>query len=124
IRDTAPRWAPDGKHVAFVRAVEKDGKVQPAQLYLIDMRGGEARAITTLPRGAGAAVWSPDGRTIAFTASTAQDSQDGLDGQDRKNTSDVKVITRAVYRANGTSGYVDTEHHAHIFTMSLGGLTP
>src|SRR5262249_39364092 len=29
IRDTAPRWSPDGKRVAFVRAVEKDGKPQP-----------------------------------------------------------------------------------------------
>src|SRR6185295_8736666 len=27
-RDTAPRWAPDGKQIAFVRAVEKDGKAQ------------------------------------------------------------------------------------------------
>ena len=26
IRDTTPRWAPDGKRLAFVRSVEKDGK--------------------------------------------------------------------------------------------------
>src|SRR3954466_732517 len=32
MRDTAPRWAPDGKQIAFVRAVEKDGKAQPAQI--------------------------------------------------------------------------------------------
>src|SRR2546421_6815887 len=33
IRDTSPRWAPDGKQLAFVRANEKDGKTQPSQIY-------------------------------------------------------------------------------------------
>jgi len=121
VRDTSPRWAPDGKQLAFVRAVEKDGKAQPAQIYLLDTTGGEARPITSLPRGAGAPVWSPDGQSLAFTASSGQEGRDGQDGQDGKNKSDVKVITRAVYRANGTPGYVDTEHHSHIFT--IGGLS-
>jgi len=146
IRDTSPRWAPDGKQLAFVRAVEKDGKAQPAQIYLLDTTGGEARPITSLPRGAGAPVWSPDGQTLAFTASTGQEGREGPafapqgapaglaeargqnaasgGGQEGKTVSDVKVITRAVYRANGTQGYVDAEHHAHIFTLSFGGQTP
>src|SRR6266540_1182801 len=46
VRDSSPRWAPDGKRLVFVRAVEKDGKAQPAQVYLLDMGGGEARALT------------------------------------------------------------------------------
>src|SRR6185436_15336141 len=118
IRDTSPRWAPDGKQLAFVRATEKDGKAQPAQIYLLETSGGEARPITSLPRGAGAPVWSPDGKTIAFTASTGREGQEGREKtQSEQKTqstettqSDVKVITRAVYRANGTSGYVDNEH--------------
>ena len=34
-----------------------------------------------------------------------------------EHKSDVEVVTRAVYRANGNPGYVDNEHHAHIFTV-------
>ena len=57
-QDTNPRWSPDGSQLAFNRSVEKDGKPQPGQLWLISIRGGEARALTDLPKGAGAAAWS------------------------------------------------------------------
>ena len=115
IRDTAPRWAPDGKHLAFVRSIEKDGKTQPGQLYLLAMDGGEARPLTDLPNGTSSAVWSPDGKALAFNASTGPEEKK-TEGEPK---SDVKVITRAVYRANGNPGYVETETHSHIFTLAL-----
>src|SRR5262245_8326137 len=34
IRDNSPRWSPDGRRLAFVRAVEKDGRPQPAQIHV------------------------------------------------------------------------------------------
>src|SRR3989441_450275 len=125
IRDTSPRWAPDGKRIAFVRAIEKDGKVQPAQIYLLAMDGGEARPLSELANGAGSPVWSPDGKMLAFSSRTGQEGQDGQErreGQEGKDTphkSDVKVITRAVYRSNGNPTYVELEKHGHIFTVSV-----
>jgi dipeptidyl aminopeptidase/acylaminoacyl peptidase len=114
-RDTTPRWAPDGKRIVFIRAVEKDGKPQPGQLYLLQMDGGEARPITDVSGGAGNPVWSPDGARIAFTSATKPD--DSKPAPDHK--SDVEVVTRAVYRANGNPGYVDNDHHAHLFTCEV-----
>ena len=126
IRDTTPRWSPDGKRIAFVRSVEKDGKVQPGQIYLLQMDGGEARAVTDVTSGAAGPVWSPDGKQIAFTSSTgvedAKTSDDPKPAPERK--SDVEVVTRAVYRANGNPGYVDNAHHSHIFTVGSDPVAP
>src|SRR5512134_1990560 len=55
--DSAPRWSPDGRWLAFNRVLEQDGKPQPAQIWLLPSAGGEARALTDLPRAAGPAAW-------------------------------------------------------------------
>ena len=113
-RDTAPRWSPDGRTIAFLRAGEKD----PAQIYLLSMAGGEGRKWTDLPRGAGAPHWSPDGRTIAFTSDTnANDIAEKKDKKDEKK-SDVRVITRAIFRFNG-AGFLEFDHADHIWTVGV-----
>src|SRR5439155_6653099 len=91
--------------------------------------GGEARPLTDLPRGATAPMWSPDGRTIAFSASaTADDFRKAQEGREKqegpeKGTSehktDVKVITRAVYRANGNPNFLEPDRHTHIWTARV-----
>ncbi|MEX2663435.1 MAG: S9 family peptidase [Vicinamibacterales bacterium] len=124
-RDSAPRWSPDGGHLAFVRAAEQDGKVQPPQIYVLSMAGGEARAVTDIPHGAGNPVWSPDGRTLAFSSRAKPDdlTPKKADDKDAKpeRKSDVRVITEPVYRANGVPGfgYVDRDRPAQIWTVAL-----
>ncbi len=115
-RDAAPQWSPDGKMLAFVRSSEKDAKPQPGQIYLLAMDGGEARPLTDLPKGAGGPVWSPDGRTIAFSSTTV--SKDFDKKKDGEEKSDVRVITKAVYRFNGT-GYLEPDRPGHIWTVDV-----
>lgn len=125
-RDTTPRWSPDGTWIAFVRPNDKD----TPQLHLLPMAGGEARALTDLPRGAGAPVWSPDGKTVAFTSTTLpadlKKPEPKAEGAPPARKSDVKVVTRAVYRANGNPTYVDPERRSHIWTVTVSekGDTP
>src|SRR5262245_66560005 len=65
-RDTTPRWSPDGKYLLFVRTPEVSGRLEPPQLFMLAMAGGEPFQFTTLPRGAGGPQWSPDGKMILF----------------------------------------------------------
>jgi dipeptidyl aminopeptidase/acylaminoacyl peptidase len=112
--DSSAQWSPDGKVLAFLRATEKDGKPEPPQIYLLAMEGGEARALTDIPKGAGAPVWSPDGRLLAFSSTTL--AKDFEKKKDDTPESDVRVITRAAYRQNG-EGYVDPERPGHIWIV-------
>ena len=58
-----PAWSPDGKQLAFVRAVE--GK---PQIFLLSFDGGEPIQFTHFKYGAGTPKWSPDGRKILFSS--------------------------------------------------------
>ncbi|NJN18445.1 MAG: S9 family peptidase [Oscillochloris sp.] len=67
-RDSSPVWSPDGGRIAF--RSNRDGK---AQLYVIPVDGGEARAVTNMEQGVGGEpIWSPDGSRLAFTAANAE----------------------------------------------------
>jgi dipeptidyl aminopeptidase/acylaminoacyl peptidase len=59
--DSSPRWAPDGRSIAFLS--DRDGA---AQLYLLPMSGGEADKLTDRKESIGAFRWSPDGTRIAL----------------------------------------------------------
>jgi dipeptidyl aminopeptidase/acylaminoacyl peptidase len=123
LRDTSPRWSPDGARLAFSRVVDKDNRPQPPQIYVMTMAGGEARAVTDIPRGAANPAWSPDGRTIAFSSGTKPEELTKTEKkpEDQPRESDVRVITEAVYRANGVPGfgYVDRDRPAQIWTADV-----
>lgn len=59
-----PAFSPDGKTLAFTRAV--DGK---PQIFLLPLTGGEAHQLTKFSYGASAPKWSPDGNRIVFASS-------------------------------------------------------
>ena len=62
-RDGDPRWAPDGRTLAFV----SDRSGSP-QVWVLDTAGGAARSLTASPTGASGPAWSPDGGAVAFVA--------------------------------------------------------
>ena len=126
-RDTTPRWSPDGNYLAFVRTPEIQGRTEAPQLFMLAMSGGEPFQFTSLPRGAGGPQWSPDGQSLLFYNSATPEeiakaapknpSQPAPSPTPAERESDVRVINRAVYRANGT-GYLDFKHPQHIWVVT------
>ena len=130
LRDSSPRWSPDGKYLAFVRVPEKDGRPDQPQLFMLSMEGGEAFQFTSVTRGAGNPQWSPDGKMISFSnGATAEEiakaaprpspqpSTSPTPAPSPERETDVRVITRAVYRSND-SGYLDFKHPGHIWIVN------
>jgi dipeptidyl aminopeptidase/acylaminoacyl peptidase len=61
--DTAPRWSPDGKQIAFLS--DRDGTMQ---VWVISADSGEARKLTDSKTPVRDHAWSPDGEWVAFLA--------------------------------------------------------
>ncbi|MFK0248199.1 serine hydrolase [Amycolatopsis azurea] len=103
--DMAPKWAPDGTRIAFLRA--QDG---PPQVWFLPSSGGEAEQITELPLGAGAPVWSPDGGQIAFSAAV------DLAGDEPAPNAPV-VADRLDFKADGAGLIKTIRKHLHVLDV-------
>lgn len=130
-KDTAPRWSPDGRLIAFLsdRHADRDrgrageaappGTVTTSQLYLLPLAGGEPRRVTALPHGAGPAVWAPDGTAIAFRA--AVDAPAGSRGPSAA-ASRPRVVTRAQYKDDGFGYTFDRRHQIFVLRLRDGAV--
>ncbi len=78
-------------------------------------RGGEPQQLTTLPLGAGAPVWSPDGSSIAFAAATDMLADEGEDDAARAKRAAAPIVAdRLDYQADG-AGFIRTiRKHVHV----------
>jgi len=110
--DTAPRWSPDGRTLAFL--ADRDGG---NQLYLLPLAGGEPRRVTALRHGAGPAVWSPDGTRIAFRAEVDAHAEPG------EGASRPRAVTRAQYKGDGFGYTFDRRHQLFVLTPADGRVT-
>ncbi|WP_285724734.1 S9 family peptidase [Psychromicrobium xiongbiense] len=97
--DSAPRYAPDGTLLAFLRPV--DGK---AQLHVLDARGGESTQVTDAPLGVADFDWSPDSKLLAYTAAVPEDGRYGTVTGVGAEAEAPRLLSTPVYRLNG-AGY-------------------
>jgi tricorn protease len=62
-RNDQPKWSPDGKHIAFVS--DRSGR---DEVWISDPEGRAPKKITDLDNEKGALVWTPDSKSLFYTA--------------------------------------------------------
>jgi len=118
---TSPAVSPDGRRVAFLRAV--DGT---KQVHVLDLGGGEARPVTTFPLGAGSPLWLPDGSGLLChsklydDAPTPEGTAALLEEREHEKVT-ARVTEDRVYRFWDT--WLTDGARWHLFVVPLGGAT-
>ena len=108
-RETAPRWSPDGRYLAFLSGRE-DGHGN--QVWLLDRRGGEAQRLTTLKGGVDAMAWAPDAKRLVLVASV------DLDTTKADTTKKRPIVIDRYHYKQDVSGYLTTER-SHLLLLDL-----
>lgn len=93
-----PEWSPDGTQIAFLSTTNPEDLAKQSR----QQRAGAGTQST--------------GASTSAASTGAQNTNAGAQGADGEHESDVRVITRAVYRSNG-AGYLDPKHRQHIWML-------
>ncbi len=114
--DTAPRWSPDGRSLAFLSdraavfqaagAADRPAAVEApkeggTQVWLLPMDGGEARQVTRLPRDVSDIAWSPDGRSLCVVSAALTEVPEPRKAPEAVPDPDIRQIDRLFYELNG-----------------------
>jgi dipeptidyl aminopeptidase/acylaminoacyl peptidase len=115
-KDSAPRWSSEGTRLAFLS--DRDGG--KAQVYMMNVTGGEARKLSTIPQGAGAPVWSPDGTRLVTVVRTGGEDQGSTQNSHKPKTPPARLITVLKYRSNGEGFTYDRRRHLFVIDAASG----
>ncbi len=118
-----PQWSPDGETIAFLSK-----RSDKTQVWLIRVRGGEARRLTDAKGGVISARWSPDGRQIAYVATdpVADDREKKVKVKDDARVVDEHFERHRLYviDVQEKSGKPDPRKLTHGDLSVLGDTTP
>ena len=123
--DDQPRWSPDGHHIAFT-STRAGG---PPELYRMEVRGGEARRLTSTAMGVQSHAWRPDGQQLLACCPVAVDPdrrREGAEDVDPRREPRPKdapqLVWRLPYKLDGAGYLLDQRIHLFLVDAETGRL--
>ena len=117
--DSWPRFSPDGTTVAFLRSTQPG---EPRQIWVMPPDGGEARQLTSAPKGVQDFSWSPDSGRIVYCADTEPATGEALTKS--ADGPQVVEINRLRYRHDLQGWRGDAHYHLFVIEVESGEVLP
>jgi dipeptidyl aminopeptidase/acylaminoacyl peptidase len=112
-----PKFSPDGRYVSFLSTRGPDAK---AQIYLLDRRGGEAQALTSVSGDIGGYDWSPDGSRLVISMSPGEAAADGGGSAIAHGAKAPKpIVTDRLHFKEDVTGYLTAADHAQLNLLDI-----
>ncbi len=92
--ESAPAFSADSQRLAFVAKRSGD---EVAQVYVLDLSGGEAQRVTSVSSGARAPQFSPDGKHILFVSDIYVGAKDDAEQRRIEAERDARDYNARVY---------------------------
>lgn len=114
--DSLPCWSPDGELIAFLS--NRGDLEKPPQIYLIPVRGGEARPLSRIEGSIQSLAWSPDGKNILCIVRKTDSDMLAREKDEQKKKLGVveRRYDRLFYKLDGF-GYLPKERN-HLWTVN------
>ncbi|MGH7537830.1 MAG: prolyl oligopeptidase family serine peptidase [Gemmatimonadales bacterium] len=109
--DRSPRWAPDGKTLAFI-STRQNGP----QIWVLAIAGGEARKVTSIDDGVGEFLWKQDGQGLLAVVDLKWPPEQEIDNRNGEYPTSARIWTELFYRHWDD---FRVGHRQHVFAVDL-----
>jgi dipeptidyl aminopeptidase/acylaminoacyl peptidase len=110
---TDPRFSPDGRYVSFLAARPAESATQ---LWLLDRRGGEARAVSQVTGEISAYEWSPDGAHVVLVMR----GEGAPAGEGKAAAKPLRpLVIDALQFKQDKEGYLTAESRTHLYLLDV-----
>ena len=115
--ETAPRWSPDGKSIAFLSSRGSDDEI--AQLWIMNRTGGEAEKITSFDGNVVDYDWAPDSRRVALIVEDPDPLEPKKESEGKKDKTKPPIVINRYRFKEDIAGYLTTGRQ-HLYLLDLG----
>ena len=110
----SPRFSPDGSQLTFTASRGEDATTQ---VWSLDLRGGEARALTRVEQGVSGYAWSPDATRLALLIRDPDPEDADSTATWTAESQRPYVIDRLQFKRDGAK-YLD-RRRTHLYVLDL-----